>query len=210
MIGTKQRSMWARVERVILSAPVPRFLYVSVAGVLAAALLATAALSQAPSSPNPVDGLAAWDKIAAVMQHPRCLNCHQLEAPLRGDSRGPHIPRVTRGPDDHGPSAMRCVNCHSLTGNNPSSGVPGAPSWALARATMSWQGLSRGDICRTIKDRKRNGNRSLEAIVEHIERDSLVLWAFNPGKGRGPIPIPHHAFVDFVKTWVASGAPCPA
>src|SRR6266700_7073866 len=24
-------------------------------------------------------GLAAWDKIAAVLQHPRCLNCHQLD-----------------------------------------------------------------------------------------------------------------------------------
>ena len=202
--------MWARAGWVIPSAHAALFFYVSVAGVLAAVLLATAALSQTPSSPNPIDGLAAWDKIAAVMQHPRCSNCHRLEAPLRGDSRSPHIPRVTRGPDDHGPGAMRCANCHGLTGNNASSGVPGAPSWALARATMSWQSLSRGDICRAIKDRKRNGNRSLEAIIEHLERDSLVLWAFNPGKGRQPIPIPHQTFVDFVKAWVASGAPCPA
>ncbi len=210
VIGTKQRSMWARAGCVIPSAHAVLFFHMSVAGMLAAVLLATAALSQTPSSPNPIDGLAAWDKIAAVMQHPRCLNCHQLEAPLRGDSRSPHIPRVTRGPDDYGPSAMRCANCHGLTGNNASSGVPGAPSWALARATMSWQGLSRGDICRAIKDRKRNGNRSLEAIIEHLERDSLVLWAFNPGKGREPVPITHHAFVDLVKAWVASGAPCPA
>jgi hypothetical protein len=202
--------MWARLGRAILSAHAAPFSYVSAAGVLAAVLLATAILGHEPSSPEPVDGLAAWDKIAAVMQHPRCLNCHQLDAPLRGDTRSPHIPRVTRGPDDHGPSAMRCANCHSLTGNNPLSGVPGAPSWALARATMSWQGLSRGDICRAIKDRKRNGNRSLEAIIEHIERDSLVSWAFDPGKGREPIPIPHHALVDFVKAWVAGGAPCPA
>ena len=42
------------------------------------------------------------------------------------------------------------------------------------------------------------------------ERDSLVLWAFNPGQGRQPVPIPHQAFVDLVKAWVASGAPCPA
>jgi hypothetical protein len=210
VIGTKQASIWARAGRANPSAHAALFFYMCAAGVLVAVLPATAALSQALSSPNPIDGLAAWDKIAAVMQHPRCLNCHQLEAPLRGDSRSPHIPRVTRGPDDYGPSAMRCANCHSLTGNNPSSGVPGAPSWALARATMSWQGLSRGDICRAIKDRKRNGNRSLEAIIGHIERDSLVLWAFNPGKGRKPIPISHDAFVDFVKAWVARGAPCPA
>jgi hypothetical protein len=210
VIGTKQGLMWVRAGRVIPSARAALLFFTSIAGVLTAVFLATATLSQTPSAPNPIDGLAAWDEIAAVVQHPRCLNCHRLEEPLRGDSRSPHIPRVTRGPDDHGPIAMRCANCHSLTGNNPSSGVPGAPSWALARATMSWQGLSPGDICRAIKDRKQNGNRSLEAIIEHIERDSLVLWAFNPGKGREPIPISHDAFVDFVKAWVASGAPCPA
>ena len=212
--GTKQTSakhaaMWARPGRAWPSAAA-RLFCASATGALAAALLATAALSQAASSPNPVEGLATWDKIAAVIRHPRCLNCHQSEAPLRGDSRSPHIPPVTRGPDDHGPSAMRCVNCHSLTGNNLSSGVPGAPSWALARATMGWDGLSSAALCRTIKDRTRNGNRSLDAVVEHIERDSLVLWAFNPGKGRQPVPIPHQAFVDLVKAWVASGAPCPA
>lgn len=207
--GSKQRSMWARVRPAISSVCAERAFYMSAAGVLAAALVATVALSQTPPSSNSVAGLAAWDQIATVMQHPRCLNCHQSETPLRGDSRSPHIPRVVRGPDDYGPSAMRCANCH-MRRNNPSSGVPGAADWALARATMSWQGLSSGEICRAVKDPKRNGNHSLEAIIEHVERDSLVLWAFNPGKGREPIPIPHDAFVDLVKAWVASGAPCPA
>jgi len=32
------------------------------------------------------ESLAAWQRIATVLQHPRCLNCHQLDSPLQGDS----------------------------------------------------------------------------------------------------------------------------
>lgn len=184
--------------------------YLTAAGALGSALLPGGTLGQTPGPTSPIEGLAAWDKIAAVLQHPRCLNCHQLETPLRGDSRSPHIPRVVRGPDDHGASAMRCTNCHSLNANNTTSGVPGAPDWALARSTMSWQGLSRGELCRTLKNRRLNGNRSPEALIEHVERDPLMRWAWNPGNNREPIPIPHREFLDLVKAWVASGVPCPA
>jgi hypothetical protein len=97
--------------------------YLTAAGALGSALLPGGTLGQTPGPTSPIEGLAAWDKIAAVLQHPRCLNCHQLETPLRGDSRSPHIPRVVRGPDDHGASAMRCTNCHSLNANNTTSGA---------------------------------------------------------------------------------------
>lgn len=154
-------------------------------------------------------GLGAWAGIAEVLQHPRCLNCHQGISPLQGDSRRPHVPRVARGPDDHGVSGMRCFNCHSLTRNNPTSGVPGAPHWSLPPATMNWQGLARGDLCRTLTDRKRNGNRSLEALTDHFEHDPLARWAWSPGGNRSPIPIPYRDFLDLVKVWVASGGVCP-
>jgi hypothetical protein len=104
-------------------------------------LLVTRAGGQTPSS-SPERSLAAWETIAAVLQHPRCLNCHQMDSPSQGDARRPHKPRVVRGPDNHGVSAMRCGNCHSESTNNPDSGVPGALHWQLAPRTMSWQGLS--------------------------------------------------------------------
>ncbi len=179
------------------------------AGVLGWALLPAATLSQTPAPAGSIEG-AEWDKIAAVLQHPRCLNCHQRETPLRGDARSPHIPRVVRGPDNHGASAMRCANCHSLSANNAASGVPGAPDWALARVTMAWQGLSRGELCRTLKNPRMNGNRSPEALIAHLEHDPLVLWAWNPGSNREPIPIPYREFLDLVRAWVANGLPCPA
>jgi hypothetical protein len=99
------------------------------AGLLVAAALAALAISTGFSqtaSPGRAESLEAWRKIATVLQHPRCLNCHQLNAPLQGDSRRLHVPRVSRGSDNHGVSAMLCGNCHNDMGNNPTSGTPGA------------------------------------------------------------------------------------
>jgi mono/diheme cytochrome c family protein len=124
--------------------------------------------------------LSAWEKVATVLQHPRCLNCHQLRAPLQGDARRIHVPRVVRGPDGQGVGAMRCGNCHNDMGNNPTSGAPGGPHWQLAPVSMLWQGLSVGDLCRTLKNPKLNGNRTPEALVEHLESEPLVLWGWEP------------------------------
>src|SRR5258707_85044 len=57
--------------------------------------------------------LAAWAQIQIVLQHPRCLNCHQAESPLQGDPRRAHIPHVIRGPESHGVSGMKCGTCHN-------------------------------------------------------------------------------------------------
>ncbi len=155
------------------------------------------------------NSLAAWDKIVTVLQHPRCLNCHQLETPLQGDSRRVHIPPVRRGPDNMGVGTMRCHNCHSDTGNNVMSGVPGAPHWQLAPASMLWEGLSTAELCRMLKDPELNGHRSPEAITEHMETEKLVLWSWNPGGHREPIPISHQEFVNLMKVWVSGGSVCP-
>jgi hypothetical protein len=79
-------------------------------------------------------------------------------------------------------------------GNNPTSGTPGAPHWSLAPASMLWQGLSAGELCRVLKNPTLNGNRSPEALIEHMEQDRLVQWGWNPGRGREPVPIAHKEF----------------
>lgn len=155
------------------------------------------------------ESVGAWEKIATVLQHPRCLNCHQPNSPLQGDMRRPHIPHVVRGPDNHGVGAMRCSNCHNEMGNNPTSRTPGAPHWALAPVSMQWQGLSVGDLCRMLKNPVLNGNRSPEVLVTHMETDRLVAWGWNPGHGLEPVPIPHKEFVELMKVWVAGGTACP-
>ena len=53
---------------------------------------------------------------------------------------------------------------------------------------MAWEGKSLGDICRQLKDTKLNGGRDLAMLQEHIAKDDLVAWGWNPGPGRQPAP----------------------
>lgn len=65
------------------------------------------------------------------------------------------------------------------------------------------------EICQQIKDSARNGNRSLNDLVEHIGEDTLVGWAWNPGYGRTPAPGTQKQAGALVAAWVKSGAISP-
>ena len=39
-----------------------------------------------------------------------------------------------------------------------------------------------------MKDRARNGGRDLTLLHEHIAKDDLVAWGWDPGRGRMPAP----------------------
>ncbi len=152
---------------------------------------------------------AAFDRLADVLLHPRCLNCHTaVDYPKQGDDRHRHAFGVVRGVDDRGAAALRCSTCHQSV-NNAASGVPGAPSWQAAPGTMAWENLSRAKLCRTLLDPKKNGGRSLAQIVEHLSNDKLVAWGWSPGGARQPVPIAKEEFISIVKEWQAEGAPCP-
>jgi hypothetical protein len=204
--------MWAEAPMRISEFPLRNTTF-AVAFILAVIGIALSSTGAAPTEPPSPDdqaaSLAAWKEIATVFEHPRCLNCHQLDSPLRGDSRRVHIPHVVRGPDNHGVGAMRCGNCHNDMGNNPTSGTPGGLHWQLAPVSMLWQGLSSGDLCRAVKDPKRNGNRDGAALIKHMEDEPLVLYGWDPGKGREPVPVPHEKVVEEMKVWVAGGMACP-
>jgi hypothetical protein len=74
---------------------------------------------------------------------------------------------------------------------------------------MIWEGLSDHRLCELFKDPKQNGNRSVDQIVEHMSTP-LVLWGWNPGDGRTPVPLRQAQFLEKVKEWAAKGAACPA
>jgi hypothetical protein len=57
---------------------------------------------------------------------------------------------------------------------------------------MAWQGKSLTEICQQIKDPKRNGNKTLEMLHEHMADDELVGWGWMPGVGRDPAPGDRH------------------
>lgn len=147
--------------------------------------------------------------IAAVLRHPRCLNCHPRDdRPRQGEDRHIHLQGVTRGPDNLGFVNLRCTACHRDE-NNAYSGVPGAPSWHLAPLSMGWQGLSDQDLCTTLKDQEKNGGKDIAALVAHMTDDKLVLWGWAPGGKRDPVSTPHPEFVKQLQAWAGAGAPCP-
>ncbi len=147
-----------------------------------------------------------------VLRHPRCMNCHSSgDFPRQGDDGHPHTMNVQRGRDGHGVTAEKCSTCHQDHNLMGAHLPPGAPNWGLPPAStpMIWQGLTDGELCQSIKDPKRNRHRNVDQLVEHLTADKLVMWGWNPGEGRTPIPMSHDDFSAKVKAWRAAGAPCP-
>jgi len=164
--------------------------------------------AQTTASAGEAESLAAWGKIVEVLKHPRCLNCHQDKGPLQGDSRRVHIPPVERGANGLGVGTMRCSNCHNGR-NNEMAGVPGAIGWSLAPAEMLWEGKSSAQLCELLKTPARYHGAFPEAINQHMAEEHLVVWGWEPGRGRKPVPIPQTEFVNLVKVWVSGGLACP-
>ena len=177
-----------------------------------AALLPASSPGAAPVSK--AEGVAAFETVRAVLQHPRCQNCHiPGDAPLQFDAGLTHAMGVLRGPDGRGAPGLPCATCHG-TANPPASygprTPPGAPTWHLPppERKMVFIGLPSGELCRRLKDEKENGGKSLDALFHHMAEDQLVLWGWNPGGGRAPVPVPHDELVAKLKVWMAAGAPC--
>ena len=155
---------------------------------------------------------AAFEAIVPVLRHPRCMNCHSTgDFPRQGDDMHPHTMNVRRGAEGQGVAGMKCSTCHqdyNLVGEHM---PPGAPDWHLPapREPMIWEGLSDRQLCELFKDPAQNGHRNVAQIVEHMNTP-LVLWGWQPGEGRTPVPMPKSEFLAKVKEWASQGAACPA
>jgi hypothetical protein len=161
--------------------------------------------------------VALFQEAGKVIQHPRCVNCHPAgDHPLQGMTMHEHRPPVSRGEGDIGVPGMMCGTCHSQQ-NVPIVGqaediksIPGHPEWHLAPIEMAWEGKSLGQICEQIKDPVRNGGKSIDQIVDHMAKDSLVGWGWSPGAGREPVPGTQAVFGELIRRWAVDGAACPA
>lgn len=156
--------------------------------------------------------MTAFHIVYEVLQHPRCRNCHPAgRVPLQGDAGQPHGQNVQGGDDGQGRFALRCSNCHRDE-NTPGEGQPpGAKGWHLPPAAMPlvFEGRSPAQLARQLGDPTQNGNRTPEQVLDHLRHDPLVLWGWNPGEGRAPVPIPHATFVAAMRTWIEGGCPVP-
>lgn len=189
-------------------AVMPAAVVVAVGG----ALLPATSPGAAPVSQ--AEGVAAFETVRAVLQHPRCQNCHiPGDAPLQLDAGVPHAMGVVRGPQGGGAPGLPCATCHA-TANPPASygarTPPGAPNWHLPppEHKMVFINLPSGELCRRLKDTKENGGKDLAALLHHMRDDKLVLWGWDPGVGRAPVSVPHREVVAKFEQWIAAGAPC--
>jgi hypothetical protein len=186
--------------------------HIAIYVMLATSLFAFAERAMAAESKSDSENL--FMQMHRVLIHPRCLNCHPKgDSPKQGDDARLHMPPMTRGPHNSGPAGMHCDTCHQKS-NFAASGVPGAPNWHLAPRSMAWEDKTPGEICRQMLDRRRNGNKSLAQVVEHLTGDELVAWGWNPGgdvtgRAREPVPIAKPEFNRIVHAWEKSGGACP-
>jgi len=160
-------------------------------------------------------GIAAFETVRAVLQHPRCQNCHPSgDAPLQGDDGHVHAQNVQRGPAGRGMVGEECSTCHGPA--NPPSNYgahipPGATEgWRMPSPEMKlvFVGVARRALCEQIKNAATNGGKDMAALRAHLDTP-LVLWGWSPGFGRAPVPTPRAAFLDAWETWARAGAPCP-
>jgi hypothetical protein len=160
---------------------------------------------------------ALFGEAAKVIMNPRCMNCHPAaDRPTQGNDMHVHFPPVPRGASGGGVPGNSCGACHMernvavFAGQRTSfQSIPGHPRWGLAPVEMAWEGKSAGEICRQIKDPQRNGGRSLELLHEHLAKDDLVAWGWQPGAGREPVPGSQQQLGELIRAWIDAGAECP-
>lgn len=173
--------------------------------------LASPAIAQTGGAPGkePEASAQLFRRIAEVLRHPRCMNCHTVtDFPRQGDTRHRHQQLVVRGSDGRGSPTMRCSNCHQEH-NSADGTVPGAHNWHLAPLSMAWEHLKTDKaLCEAFVDTKLNGGRDTAAIVDHLTGDPLVQWAWTPG-ARKPPHIGQQEFHALVRRWAQTGAACP-
>jgi hypothetical protein len=188
--------------------------------VLVLAVVACAGQSQPPASPvrqspDPAAGVAAFATVRAVLQHPRCQNCHPAgDAPLQGDDGRVHAMNVLRGPTGRGMAGAECTTCHGPANPPSNYGLhipPGVvKGWHMPKPDekLVFVAVQPRALCEQIKDPARNGGKDMAALRVHLE-DPLVVWGWNPGFGRAPVSTPYPTFISAWETWAAAGAPCP-
>ncbi len=110
-----------------------------------------------------------------------------------------------------GENGVWCSTCHQTANLRGPHMPPGAPGWQLPTRDMPmvFEGETPRELCLHFKDPAKNGGRTLEEVLEHVQTAPLVLWGWNPGEGRAPVPIPHREFVKDMAEWIKKGAVCP-
>jgi hypothetical protein len=157
----------------------------------------------------------AFDKMMDVLTHERCVNCRPNDnIPKQGDDSHPHYFGIERGINNRGLETTNCNSCHQSENNNY-SGVPEVSEWALAPASMYWEGLSRIEIAESMMDPERNGGLTPEETIHCLMDHELVLWAWESGVDTNGVsrelpPFSKENYIKAVKKWFEEGHTIPS
>ncbi|PLS22696.1 hypothetical protein [Neptunicoccus cionae] len=162
------------------------------------------------------EGLEAWERMFAVVSHPRCANCHvgPSDRPMwSGESYGrtrPHGMNIRAGESRIGAETLPCATCHLGENSDVAHSAPAVPDdWRLAPVEANWFGQSAQTICNQLRDPELNGDRHYTEIAEHLGHDVILHWAWKPGGNREPAPGTLEAHIEDILVWGAAGMPCP-
>lgn len=154
----------------------------------------------------------AFEKVYAVLMHPRCMNCHPIgDIPLQGDESRLHTMLPQRGPDGKGILTMKCISCHGAVGVPGDATPPGNPHWHLPPADMKmvFQGRTARELALQLVDPEMNGHKSMSELRLHAE-DTLVKSGWNMGGDRELPPLSYQEFKEAWYAWIDNGAFAPS
>jgi hypothetical protein len=176
-------------------------------------LLTGNTLNNFPPVKDSIGSKKAFLAAYKVLMSPRCMNCHPSgDVPLQGDDSRLHTQGVKRGIDGKGVYALKCTNCHQPQNSVGIHMPPGNPNWHLPPASMKmvFQDKSPRELAAQLKDPKRNGNKTMAQLIDHVTNDKLVLGGWDPGDGRTLPPLSHAEFAKNFKAWIDKGAYLPS
>lgn len=156
--------------------------------------------------------LAAWDRVAAVVAHPRCTNCHVKDdrpgwAGLGYGSGALHGMYIRAGESRIGAESQPCRSCH-VTSARPNLRPRAAPqiadAWRLPPPEQGWAGQSAAALCQQLRAVQAQEG----ALADHVARSAFVAWGFDPGGGRSAPPGSPAQLARDLALWSAGGTPC--
>ena len=171
-----------------------------------------------PVAAHAQDGAAAWERVFAVVSHPRCTNCHVGDSGRPGwDGLGYgirlHGMNIVSGESRIGAETIPCRVCHiSAEGANdvPHAAPQVAEAWRLPPVALEWRGKTSAEICTALRDPDLNDGIEMAELVEHATTSAFVNYGFKPGAGRSAAPGSPEDLERDLAIWVAAGTPCPA
>ena len=121
---------------------------------------------------------------------------------------------IRAGESRIGAETLPCRTCHVTAQETARNDTPHAApqvtdAWRLAPVEAHWFGQSSAFVCAQLRDPDRNGGRMVEDLVDHLDHDVILHWAWSPGGGREPAPYSLDEHIADLRLWGAAGQPCP-